>query len=92
MQAIHETYIDVLDSVSDEVINLLVLYDGTWRKRGTTSRYEMGIVDLVMKWISGLVLCLIFMFCQSTVALVKRTRANYETKSCEYKKWKEIHN
>ena len=43
--AIHKAYIDVLDSVSDEVINFLVLYDGTWHKRGTTSRYEMGIVD-----------------------------------------------
>ena len=42
--AIHETYINVLDSVSDEVINLLVLYDGTWHKRGTTSRYEMDIL------------------------------------------------
>ncbi len=31
------------------------------------------------------------MFCQNTVARMKRTRANYEKKSCEYKKWEEIH-
>ncbi len=34
--AIRETDIDVLDSVSDEVINLSVLYKGTWHKRGNT--------------------------------------------------------
>ncbi|KAJ4438160.1 hypothetical protein ANN_14099 [Periplaneta americana] len=84
--AVRRAHMEVDSSISDsDVINIGVSYDGTWMKRGHTSKYGLG---LVIDILTGLVLD--FEIMSKYCSTCKKTE-KMDVASDEYKQWYQSH-
>lgn len=85
--AVRRAHMEVDSSVSDsDVINIGVSYDGTWMKRGHTSKYGLG---LVIDILTGLVLD--FEIMSKYCSICEKTERKMDVASDEYKQWYQSH-
>ncbi|KAJ4425367.1 hypothetical protein ANN_27982 [Periplaneta americana] len=82
--AVRRAHMEVDSSISDsDVINIGVSYDGTWMKRGHTSKYV--VIDIL----TGLVLD--FEIMSKYCSTCEKTEKKMDVASDEYKQWYQSH-
>ncbi|KAJ4430474.1 hypothetical protein ANN_22690 [Periplaneta americana] len=85
--AVRRAHMEVDSFISDsDVINIGVSYDGTWMKRGHTSKYGLG---LVIDILTGLVLD--FEIMSKYCSTCEKTEKKMDVASDEYKQWYQSH-